>query len=161
MATLAVLKFDTPQGADQMNDTLEDLQKRRLIVIQDAAIVSWPAEKKKPKTRQLHTLTGVAALEGSFWGLIFGLIFFVPLFGMAVGAAMGTVAGTLTDVGIDDSFIRQARNQVTPGTSALFLLTTGAVTDRVAEALHGQSYEVIATNLSEEQEARLRETFAD
>jgi uncharacterized membrane protein len=160
MAALTVLKFETPEGADLMVTTLEGLQKQRLVTIQDAAIVSWPAEKKGPKTRQLRTLTGVGALEGSFWGLLFGLLFFVPFFGMAIGAAMGAIGGALTDVGIDDNFIKQTRDKVTPGTSALFLLTSGAVIDRLAEALKGQSFEIIATNLSAEEEDKLREAFA-
>jgi uncharacterized membrane protein len=161
VATLTVLKFPTAEGADLMITTLEHLQKQRLVQIVDAAIVSWPTGKKKPQTRQLRSLTGTAALEGSFWGLLFGLIFFAPFFGMAIGAAMGALAGALTDVGIDDNFIKQVRDQVTPGTSALFLLTTAAVTDRVAEAIKDQSYEVIATNLSQEQEDKLRGAFAD
>ena len=61
-------------------------------------------------------------MGGSFWGLLFGLIFFVPLLGAAIGAATGALAGSLTDVGIDDAFINKVRDQVTPGTSALFVL---------------------------------------
>src|SRR5215207_9358128 len=120
MATLTVLKFGTPEGADQMISTLEGLQKQRLITIQDAATVSWPVGKKGPKTNQLRKLTGAGALEGSFWGLLFGLIFLIPLFGMAFGAAMGALMGSLTDIGIDDKFIAEVRGKVTEGTSALF-----------------------------------------
>jgi uncharacterized membrane protein len=160
MATLTVLKFETPEGAEQMIFTLEDLQKQRLITIQDAATVTWPVGKKGPKTRQLRSLTGGGALEGSFWGLLFGLLFFVPILGMAVGAAMGALAGSLSDVGIDDKFIAEVRGKVTEGTSALFLLTSGAVIDRLAEALKGQSFEIVATNFSTAEESKLREAFA-
>ena len=160
MATLTVLKFPTAEGADQMIGTLEGLQKQQLITIQDAAIVSWPAGKKKPKTRQLNNLAGIGALQGSFWGLLFGLLFFVPFLGLAIGAAMGALMGSMADVGIDDKFIAEVRGKVTEGTSALFLLTSGAVIDRLAEAIKGQSFEVIATNLSKEEEDTLRETFA-
>ena len=93
MATLTVLKFPTADGADKMLGTIESLQKQQLITIQDAAIVTWPAGKKKPKTRQLNNLAGAGALEGAFWGLLFGLLFFVPLLGLAVGAAMGALTG--------------------------------------------------------------------
>src|SRR5215213_7446959 len=113
-----------------------------------------PQGKSKPRTRQLNNLAGFGALDGAFWGMLFGLIFFVPLFGMAIGAAMGALAGHFTDVGIDDDFIKQVRDKVTEGTSALFLLTSGAVPDRVAEALQkqGQRFELITSNLSHEQE---------
>jgi uncharacterized membrane protein len=161
MATLTVLKFPTADGADKMLGTIQSLQKQQLITIHDAAIVTWPAGKKKPKTRQLQSLTGSGALMGAFWGMLFGLLFFVPILGLAVGAGMGALMGSFADIGIDDNFIRQVRSQVTEGTSALFLMTSGAVADRVREALKGQEFEIIATNLSTEQEEKLRAAFSE
>ncbi|GAA1209673.1 DUF1269 domain-containing protein [Pseudonocardia alaniniphila] len=161
MATLTVWKFDTGDGAQNALTTLERLQKQELIRVVDAAVVTWPADRKKPRTQQLHNLTGAGALGGSFWGLLFGLIFFVPLLGLAVGAAVGALAGSLTDVGIDDDFIKKVRDKVTPGTSALFAMTQDAVTDRVVDAFHGTRAELISTNLSADQEAKLREAFSE
>lgn len=159
MATLTVLKFPTAEGADKMISTLSDLQKQELIKIQDAAIVSWTQGKKKPKTRQLYDLAGLGALDGAFWGLLFGLIFWVPILGMAIGAAMGALSGSFTDIGINDDFIKDIRSKVTQGTSALFLLTTDAVVDRVAEAVKDVDFEIVATNLPKDQEEKLREMF--
>jgi uncharacterized membrane protein len=48
---------------------------------------------------------------------------------------------------------------VTPGTSALFLLSSGEVLDRVADAFADQKLELIETNLSHDEEAKLREVF--
>jgi uncharacterized membrane protein len=50
---------------------------------------------------------------------------------------------------------------VTPGTSALFLLTSEAVTDRIKDTFDDLSPELIASNLSAEQEAKLREVFIE
>ena len=75
------------------------------------------------------------ALGGAFWGFLFGLLFFIPLFGMAIGAAMGALAGSMGDVGIDDQFINEVREKITPGTSALFLMTQNAVEDKLSDAL--------------------------
>ena len=161
MATLTAWKFDTPDGADAAEQTLVRLQKEELIQIHDAATVSWPEGKRKPKTRQLTSMAGMGALSGSFWGLLFGLLFFVPLLGMAVGAAAGALGGSLTDVGIDDDFIASVREKVTPGTSALFVLSSDAVVDKVKDAFAGQHPELIHTNLSADEEAHLREVFAD
>lgn len=161
MATLTVWKFPSANGADEAIRTLEQLQSEELIKVVDGAVVSWPADKKKPRTRQLHNLAGAGALGGAFWGLLFGLIFFVPLFGLAIGAAAGALGGSLTDVGIDDDFIKRIREQVTPGTSALFALTSDAVIDRVREAFAGHQAELVETNLSAEEEAKLREAFAE
>ena len=159
MATLSVLKFETPDGAKQMEQTLLALQKQQLITVQDAAIVTWPQGKKSPKTEQLHSLTGQGAAMGAMWGMLFGLIFFVPFFGLAVGAAMGALSGKFADYGIDDNFIKQTRDKVTEGTSALFLLTSGAVMDKLVEAVKGQKFEIISTNLSKEQEDQLKAAF--
>jgi len=161
VATMTVLEFDTPSGADRMIHALADLQQQRLITVLDAAMVSWPEGAKKPKTQQLHNLAASGALGGAFWGLLFGLIFFVPLFGMAVGAAFGALSGAMGDVGIDDGFIKRVRDEVKPGSSALFLLSAGAVPDRLAEEVRnrGLNFKLVSSNLSQEQEGKLREIF--
>jgi len=161
MATLTAWKFDTPDGAEQAVETLERLAKQQLITVHDAATVSWEPDKKKPKTRQLSNLVGAGALGGAFWGMLFGLIFFVPLLGMAIGAGMGALAGSLGDVGIDHEFVRRARDEITPGTSALFVMTSDAVQDRVREAFAGQKAQLMFTNLSTDQEAALRSVFSE
>jgi uncharacterized membrane protein len=161
MGTLTVWKFDSARGAESALELLARLQKEELIRINDAAYVSWPEGRKKPKTEQLHDLTGGGALGGSFWGLLFGLIFFVPLLGMAVGAAMGALSGSMADVGINDDFIRGVRENVTPGTSALFVMTSHAVADKVLDQFKSTGASLVSTNLSSEQEGRLREAFAD
>ena len=98
-------------------------------------------------------------LGGSFWGLLFGPLFAVPVLGVAVGAAVGAVKGSLSDVGIDDDFIESVRAQVTPGTSALFVMSSDAVLDEVKEAFARQDMELISTNLSSEQEQALLQAF--
>ncbi|MGY1829393.1 DUF1269 domain-containing protein [Geodermatophilus sp. SYSU D01180] len=161
MATMTVWTFPTAGGAERAQATLADLQRRELIRIHDAAIVTYPEGARKPKTRQLHNLAGAGALGGAFWGMLFGLIFLVPLLGMAVGAAMGALTGSMTDVGIDDAFIRRMREEIRPGTSALFVLSSDAVVDRVREAFAGQEMTLVESNLSNDQETKLREVFAD
>ena len=159
MATVTVLKFSTADGAKNVLGQVQALQKQQLIKVHDAAIVSWPTGKRSPKTRQLVDLVGIGATSGMFWGMLLGLIFFTPLFGMAVGAAFGALGGAFRDYGIDDDFIKRVRSQVTEGTSALFLMTSDAVMDQVVDAMKGVKFEIIATNLSKEQEHKLREAF--
>lgn len=161
MTTLTVLKFSNPDGAGNMLEKIQSLQKAELIRIQDAAIVTWPEGKKSPKTKQLVNLAGMGAMQGAFWGMLFGLIFFVPFFGLAVGAAMGALSGKFADYGISDDFIEKTRAEVTEGTSALFLMTSDAVQDKVLEELKGYDFELIASNLTKEQEDQLRAAFAE
>ena len=74
---------------------------------------------------------------------------------------MGALGGHFADYGIDDDFIKRTREQVTEGTSALFLMTTGAVMDKVVEEFKGVDFEIIATNLSKEEEEELQAAFSD
>jgi uncharacterized membrane protein len=161
MAALTVWKFNTLEGAGQALTKLESLSKQQLLTIEDAAIVYWEPGKKKPKTRQAQSLVGTGALGGAFWGMLFGLLFFVPFFGMAVGALIGALTGHFSDYGIDDNFIKEVRTEVTEGTSALFLLTSDVTVDRVQDAFEGTEMQLIRSNLSKEQEAKLREDFGE
>ena len=161
MSSLTVWKFETPFGAEAALQKLEGMQTQGLIQVQDAAVVSWEVGRKKPKTEQMHDTKKGGALGGGFWGLLFGLIFFVPILGLAIGAASGALFGSLADVGISDAFIKTVRDKVTPGTSALFLLSSDAVFDRVRDEFKGTQAELISTNLSAEQETKLREAFEE
>ena len=161
MTTITGFKFDTADGAGKMVDLVQDLSRQQLITLEDAATVTWPQGKKKPKTKHLENMTGPGALGGAFWGMLFGLIFFVPFFGLAVGAAMGALAGHFSNYGIDKEFVKEAQDKVTEGTSAVFLMTSDAVTDKVTDAIKdsGLEFELFYTNLSKEQEAQVREDF--
>jgi uncharacterized membrane protein len=160
MATLSVLKFSSSDGADRALEVLQRLQQQQLIRVMDAAVVTWPSDRKSPKTRQAVSTLTAGALSGSFWGLLFGLLFFMPLLGMALGAAAGALSGALTDYGIDDNVIRQTQQKVMPGTSALFLMADTAAADRVVAELQDLRPELVTTNLPGEKEAQLREMFA-
>ena len=161
MATLTAWAFPGAEDAARALETLKTLQEQELIKVQDAALVSWPEGRKKPKTRQLSNMAGAGAMGGMFWGMLFGLLFLVPLLGAAIGAGMGALTGSLIDVGISDDFIDRVKQRVTPGTSALFLLTSDAVVERVKDAFDGLSAELISSNLSLEQEKELRDLFTE
>ena len=161
MATLSVLRFETPEGAEQALGTIQDLTRQQLIKLHDAAVVAWPNGKKKPKTRQLHNLAAIGAAGGAFWGMLFGILFFVPLAGLAMGAAMGALSGSLRDVGINDDFIKDCQSKIVEGTSALFLMTSEAVQDKVVDAMKQHKFEILATNLSQAEEDKWRQAFAE
>ena len=161
MATLTAWAFPGVDDAEKASERLQQLQAQELIKIQDAAVVSWEEGKKKPKTKQLSNMTAAGALGGTFWGMLFGLIFFVPLLGAAIGAGIGALAGSMSDVGISDDFINSVKQRVTPGTSALFLLSSDAVIDRIKDTFKDIDAELIASNLAAEQEAKMREVVAE
>jgi uncharacterized membrane protein len=160
LSSLVVLAFDTETGAEQMRDDLLQLQKEHLIGLEDAA-VAVRNQEGKVKVKQITSMAGAGALGGAFWGLLIGLIFFVPVFGLVVGAAAGALAGKYADVGVDDKFIKEVGNTLQPGNSALFLLVTQTVPDKIEDTLKKyKNVKVLKTSLSKEQEEKLRHAFA-
>lgn len=156
MSNLFVLKCADEATGENILGTLKRLQNQYLITVEDAALVTLKPNGK-PKIRQANDLVGAGALGGAFWGMLIGLLFLSPLLGAAIGAGMGALAGRLSDVGINDDFIKQVGSAIHPGESALFLLTSNEVADRVLPELKQYQFEVIQTSLSQEDEAQLRE----
>ena len=161
MSSLVVLKFEEMDGAEAMRDRMYDFQKRELVKIEDAAVVVRN-ESGRAKVKQAHSLVGAGALGGAFWGMLIGLLFFAPWLGLLAGATAGALSGKLGDIGIDDEFIKEVRDTIKPGNSALFLLTREGNIERIEEELSDFEYgfEILHTNLSPEDDRRLRETFA-
>ena len=159
MSDLVVLAFDSESGAIQLRDKLAALQKQQIIELEDAAVVVR-RQDGKVKVKQAVSLVGAGALGGAFWGMLIGLIFWMPWLGLAMGALGGALGGKFTDIGVDDKFIKEVGNTIEPGHSALFLLVSKAVEDKLADELKGTPATVLQTSLSNEQEAKLRELFA-
>jgi uncharacterized membrane protein len=160
MATMTVLRFaGDHDGPDRVLGALASLQKQGLITVLDAAKVTR-ASDGKVKIRQANNLVGAGALGGAFWGMLIGLLFFMPWMGLAIGSITGALSGKFSDYGIDDDFIEEVGAQITPGDGALFLLSTGGVLDRISDALSGETFDIIHTNLSQEQEEELRAVFS-
>jgi uncharacterized membrane protein len=160
MANLIVFTFDNETEAERMRDTLVDMQKQQIITLQDAAVVIR-RQDGKVKVKQAQSLVGAGALGGSFWGLLIGMLFWAPWLGLAIGAATGAVAGKMTDVGVDDEFIKEVGEGIESGNSALFLLVSESTPDKVMEGLSGFKPTVYQTSLSEEDEAKLRAAFGE
>jgi uncharacterized membrane protein len=130
MATLTAWKFPSATGADGALETLQDLARRELIDLRDAVVVRWPVGSSKPKTDRVRPAAGSDEEEGSELGLALGAEYF-----------------------------RTLSANVTLGTSALFALTTEPRMHEVAEAFRGTQAELLATNLTPEQEERLLGAF--
>jgi uncharacterized membrane protein len=155
MSTLVVIGYDDQFKAEEVRLKLLRMQKEYLIDLEDA-VVATKDQKGKVKLHQIYHLTGAGAVTGGFWGTLIGLIFLNPLLGLAVGAASGAVAGALSDVGIDDKFMKQLADTLQPGSSALFVLVRSATPDKVAAEIEGTGGKILKTSLSHEDEAKLQ-----
>ncbi len=158
MSDLIVLTFKNETGAAEMRDTLVGLQKQKIVALEDAAVVVRKQDGKV-KVKQAVNLVGAGTLGGAFWGMLIGLLFWAPWLGLAIGAATGAVSGALTDVGVDDKFIKEVGEAIEPGNSALFLLVSEATPDKLEDELKKFDAQVYQTSLSKEDEARLKATF--
>ena len=155
MAELIVLGFKDTATADTVVPELQALQSEGLLELGDWARVIRGFDGKID-VRQGTSMAGVGAAGGALWGMLFGLLFLMPLAGLAIGAATGAIAGKLTDIGIDDKFIKDVGGQLKPGTSALFLYVVQATNDRVIDRLKQYEPTVIRTSLSHTAEEQLR-----
>ena len=155
MSTLAVIGYNDQYQAEEVRLKLWKMQKEYLIDLEDA-VVAVKDEKGKVKLRQAYDLTTAGALSGGFWGALIGLMFLNPLLGFAVGATAGAVSGALTDVGIDDNFMKELAAAMTPGSSTLFVLVRHSTPDKVLDELKGTGGTVLKTSLSHDDEAKLQ-----
>jgi uncharacterized membrane protein len=155
MSELIVLGFSDAAAADNVVPEIQKLQSEGLLELGDWARVIRGIDGKID-VRQGTSTTGIGAAGGALWGMLFGLLFLMPFAGMAIGAATGAIAGKLTDVGIDDKFIKDVGGQLKPGTSALFLYVVQATSDRVIERLRQYNPTVLRTSLSRDAEEQLR-----
>ena len=158
MSELIVIGYDDVHKAEEVRLTLLKMQKEYLIDMEDAVI----AVKKpdgKIKLHQMWDPTSYGAVSGTFWGLLIGALFLSPFFGAALGALSGGVSGALTDVGINDAFMKQLSETLKPGSSALFVLVRKATTDKVLEELQGMGGTILKTSLNHENEKKLQEAL--
>jgi uncharacterized membrane protein len=155
MSTLVVIGYDDPFQAEEVRLKLLKMQKEYLVDLEDA-VVATKDKSGKVKLHQVVSTTKAGALTGGFWGALIGLIFLNPLLGMAVGAASGAATGALTDVGINNEFMKNLAETMHPDSSVLFMLVRKATPDKVLDELKGSGGKILKTSLSHEDEAKLQ-----
>jgi uncharacterized membrane protein len=158
MADLIVVTFEDETAAFGLRAALGKLQKDYLIDMEDVVVVT----RDDSGTVMLHqatNLTAAGTLGGSFWGLLIGMIVLDPLFGAAAGAGAGALSNRLTDLGIDDTFMKNLGEETPNGGSALFVLVRKFTPDKVLaglEPFRGRG-KALQTSLSKENEQELRD----
>jgi uncharacterized membrane protein len=155
MSTLIVVGYDERFKAEEVRIQLQKMQQEYLLDLEDA-VVAFKDEKGRIKLDQAVNMTAKGAASGGLWGALVGLIFLNPLLGFAMGAAAGAVSGALTDVGINDNFMKELAATMAPGSSTLFVLVRKSTPDKVLAELEGTGGRVLKTSLSNEDEAKLQ-----
>ena len=128
-----VWRFSGTEGADAAVLRLKQLDTQDLIDVQDVAVIRWPHYASAPQAQEHVTDEGSKA---------------------------SSFAKKLTKAGIDGSMLEAVKGDMTPGASALVLLSVDAAVDTVARAFEGHAMELMRSHLSVQQEDRLRAAFA-
>jgi uncharacterized membrane protein len=149
MSTLVIVGYNDTYKAEEVRVKLRKLRSEHLLDLEDA-VVAVKDEKGKVKLHQAVNLTADGAVSCGFLGSLTGLIF--------LNAATGAASGALTDVGINDHFMKELSGKLSPGSSTLFVLLRKATPDRdrVLEELKGTGGKILKTSLSHEDEAKLQ-----
>src|SRR3954466_11435028 len=146
MSTLVAIAYPDAATAEQVRGELVQLTKEHLLTIEDAVVVEHRPDGKI-KLHQAMSPAGAGAAGGALWGGLIGLLFLAPLFGMAIGAASGAVAGKVTDVGVNDNFMKELGAKMPAGGAALIALGSSDARDKVIERVKPFGGEIIQTSL--------------
>ncbi|MBV9653009.1 MAG: DUF1269 domain-containing protein [Acetobacteraceae bacterium] len=159
MSDLVVIAYPSEAKAEEVRQKLLSMQQEYLIELGDA-VVAVKQPDGSIKLNQLFHTTAAGAVSGTFWGSLVGLIFLMPLVGAAIGAASGALGGYLTDVGINDDFMKDAAQVLQPNTAALFVLIRRMTADKVLDGIRGEGGTVLRTSLDHTKEQALRDALS-
>jgi uncharacterized membrane protein len=158
MSNLIAVAYPDRETAEQVRRRLGELMTERVIDLADAVVVTRD-DKGKVKLHQAHSPGAAGAAGGALWGGLIGILFLAPLLGMAIGAAAGGTAGALSDVGVDDRFMKGLGEKLVPGGAALIVLVRSSTPDKVLPEIQRFGGEVLQSSLDNESEARLQEAL--
>ena len=159
MSDLVAIAYKDPHKAEEVRQKLHKLQIEHLVDLEDAVVAVKGKDSKIRLHQPVEHLPLLGAFTGSFWGLVVGLLFIHPLIGAAVGAAAGAATCALTDIGIDDKFMKNLTDELEPNSSVLFVLVRKASTEDFLKEFEGTGGTILQTTLSHSDEEKLKEAI--
>ena len=133
MATTA-WRFGGTEGADDAVLELKQLDDQGLINVQDITVLRWPQYAAAPLAHEHVT---------------------------DEGSKVAGLTRKLRHPTIEGSMIDSVKGDMSPGTSALVLLSSDAAIDKVVDAFQGMSMQLVRSDMSVQQQDRLRAAFGD
>ncbi len=154
MSQLVVLGFDTQEQALDALKSLRRLEADGRIAFEDTAVVTHSLDGKFQVKNEASSTTETGAVVGAILG---GFVTFVfPLAGIAIGALAGAGVGAAMGRGVSGDFVKDVKEELPPGKSALFLLVKGADVDAALGVLRNFKGDVIQTTLDPDAEEAIR-----
>jgi len=160
MSNLVAIAYPDRESAEQVRRTLFEMQKEHIIELDDMVVVTRSPEGKV-KLHQSTSVASTGAAGGAVWGGLIGLLFLAPLVGMAVGAAAGGATGALSDVGVDDNFMKELGTKLEEGGAAVIVLVRKSTPDKVIPRIKEYGGYVLQSSLDQEAEDNLRSALGE
>jgi uncharacterized membrane protein len=154
--SLTVWRFPTPLGADSGELRLKRLEEQGAITVHDAVSVFWMPGADQPEVRRVRHRTAGAAGKGTFWGAVVGTLVLAPVAGAAVGATAAAVAARLRHAGVPHETVEALQGLLTPGTSALFVVTSDAKPEVVGPVIAAGEATLVHAEMDDETADELR-----
>ena len=159
MSDLIVLTFDDVNQAAQVRETLRDVEHRGHLSLDDTAVISKDAQGRVHVHNQVSSGTKWGAVGGAILGPLLMIMF--PIAGIAVGAGVGALVGKLFGTGVDQKFVKDVSQGLTPGSSAIFILVRDGEAGQVRAAIEPYKGTVYQTTVSTEFEEQLKDALKD
>ncbi len=165
-AHLWAIGYDDMKQADQVRDVIARLgwdsgqAGKYLILLEIAVVVRHPDGSFTLDRKQFPGIANILACTAV--GFLAGLVLAAPLTGAAVGALVGSAgtAASAVAAGIGDDFVREVKELMKPGTSALFVLDDAGDMEVILHAIQGLGGTVLKTNVDLEQARLIQATLA-
>ena len=126
-------RFSSTEGADEAVLKLKGLDNQDLVEVRDVTVIRWPQYSSEPITQQHAT---------------------------GEGSKVSSFVSKIRKGSIDTAMIEAVKGDISPGTSALVLLSSDAAVGKVADAFRAQRMELIRSDLSVQQQDQLRSAFS-
>ena len=159
MSNLIAVAYDDVDTAKTVLAELRDLSVEHAITLEDA-VVAYRQSDGKVKLDQSVKPGAAGAAGGALWGGLIGLLFLAPFLGMAVGAASGGAVGAMSDMGVDDKFMKDLAQELAPGAAAIIVLVRESTPDKVLPRISPYGGRVVHSSLSNDAEAHLQAALA-
>ncbi|MFN2196212.1 MAG: DUF1269 domain-containing protein [Anaerolineales bacterium] len=158
MSNIIVIIFDDTEQAGEARASLRELEKGGYLKLDDAAVLVKDESGKIQVKNEVDRSVKVGALGGGLLGLLIAGVFF-PLAGIVLGAAAGALIGKSFDPGVEKNFVKEVKDALTPGSSALFVLVSSSNPDMAIAAMRKYEGKVYQTSLDPEAEKTLQEAL--
>ena len=132
---LLVVSFPDENKAQQVLDTLQQLENAHAVDLHNAAVIKRSAngETSIHESHDFSDKTGIVA--GALAGGLLGMLKGHGIAGVALGAGTGFAVSKIVDLGFSDEYLRQVAERLQPGSSALVAAITFEQVDQAMAVL--------------------------